>query len=195
MAKGDLILPDPDDYGPYIRVERWFLNASETFAVGEPVYLNTDGEAQESGDDPAPTAFGGIALSSGDTARSSDPVGTFRRQVGQFQLSGDGHTPTTSDGVMVAVCMPGARIKCRTFATDGGGTSVAPTQANALGETAGLTLAGGTYSIDTGVTAGNEFLHIIEVLDDNNENIVFSGGTGTQVVAIVNTNQFTVVPA
>ena len=195
MAKGDLILPDPDDYGPFIRVDHWGLNASETFAVGEPVYLNTDGEAQESGDDPAPTAFGGIALSSGDTARSSDPVGTFVRRVGQYQISGDGHTPTTNDLVAVAVCMPGATIKCNNFATDGAGTAATPTQANAIGETAGLTLASGSYSIDTGVTAGNEFLHIIDVLDANGQSIVFSGAAGVTPVARVTTNQFTVVPA
>jgi len=196
VAKGDLILPDPDDYGPYIRVEYFPLNASESFAPGEPVYLNSDGEVQESGDDPTVVTFLGVAITSGDTARSSDPVGSFVRRIGQYQITGDGFTPTTSDMVAVAVCMPGASIKCRNFATDGAGTAATPTQANAIGETAGFTLDGsGNYSIDTGVTAAREMLQIVEVLDDNGQNIVFSGGTGTQVRAIVVENQFTVTPS
>ena len=188
MAKNDIRLLDSDDYGPFSKIAQGYLNASETFGVGEPVFENTDGEVAESGDDPTPATFAGISLSSGDTVGASDPVGTFRRSVGQFQPGLSPNTPQTGDPVLYRKLYPGARIACDNFATDGAGTLVTPTTANAIGEQAGFTLASGTYSIDTGTT--NEPLRIVGVLDANGDDIRWSGGTGVTVVAEVVQCQF-----
>lgn len=193
MAKGDLRIPRNFDYGPFAYVEKKPLTASETFARGEPVYVTSAGKVKESGDDPTAVKFAGIALASGDTVGASDVIGTFRQKVGQFKPGASPNLPQTDDTTPFLVMLPGCEVECDNFATDGAGTLATPTQGNAVGEVAGLSLTAGQYTIDVGTT--NILLRIIDVLDANGESILRSGKTGVTVRAVVVTSQFAVVTA
>ena len=63
----------------------------------------------------------------------------------------------------VTVGVPTQQFVCFNFATDGAGTAATPTQANAIGTLAGLTLASDVWSVDTG--AANLLVQIDEVVD------------------------------
>jgi hypothetical protein len=84
---------------------------------------------------------------------------------------------TDADGTVFAAGTPipviqtdaGQQWVCNNFATDGAGTAVVPTQANAIGVLAGLTLAGGVWFVDTG--AANLLARIVDVQDAEGRSI------------------------
>lgn len=55
------------------------------------------------------------------------------------------------------------------FATDGAATDAVPTQANAIGQVAGIILGGSNWYIDTGAT--NLILYIVDVWDNEGRSI------------------------
>ena len=117
------------------------LTASASFSEGEPVVLAAAGGIGECTDDPA-TVTGVSAV------RSTDADGTVR-----------------ATGTLISVIIPvdSQRFSCQNFATDGAGTLTTPTQANAIGESAGLSLTGVQWSVDTGT--GNLIVEIDDVVD------------------------------
>lgn len=194
MAKNDIQLPEGDDYGPFTKVVHWPLASGQSFVAGEPVFLNTSGEVAESGDDPAASSFGGIALGSGDIAGTTDPVGTFRRKVGQFTPGATPNLPVAGDLIPVQLCLPGATLRSANFTSDGAAATT-PTKALCVGEQMGLALIAGVYYFDISGTSANEFLRCTRVLDANGEDIAFSAKAGVWVECIVRQSQFSTVPA
>jgi len=142
------------------------LAAAQTFEAGEPVVAGAAGTLAECGDDPAVVT--GISMGS---SQGKDGNGD------------DGTVPT---GSLVPVYKPssGQLFITQQFATDGAGTSVAPTQAN-VADTAGFTLDGnGDWFVDTGTA--NLHVEVVAVLDGNGQPIGDSfsraAGTGVSVV-------------
>ncbi len=179
MAQNDLEVWQSHE-GGHLDVMHYRMNAAETFRRGEPVSVNGDGELTESADDPTAPDFIGVALepagySIGGTATTKNPR--------------TGAAYTTGDMIAVVHARPGQRFICANFATDGAGTAATPTLANALGEQAGLTLASGSWFVDTGTT--NNVFRIVDVLDSDRESIQTSGGTGASVVVEVVASQVT----
>lgn len=187
MSQNDIVLWDNGSgVAPEIRHAR--MDGGEAFFRGEPVTLGADGDLNECGDDCTGAAFAGIALG---------PTGYV---IGTMHAAGTASTKnprtgaayTTGDMIPYAVCRPGTTVISSNFATDGAGTLTAPTLANALGETAGLTLATGVWSIDTGVT-NDDLFRIIDVLNAQKNSIqdpAYSGTTGVYVVATCIQSQF-----
>lgn len=161
-------------------VEHYRLNASETFVEGEPVSVNADGELTESADDPAAEDVIGIAAMSGDTVGSTNSIGIYRKRRGMFSPGASPNLPQTGDQIQVWEVYQGHTFITKNFATDGAGTAATPTLANALGERAGLTLASGTWSLDTGTS--NFLCRIVDVLDANGISLQEQGGTGVAVL-------------
>lgn len=181
MARFDIMPYRGGSQGTIIPpVEHYRLNASETFVEGEPVAVNADGELTESADDPAAEDVIGIAAMSGDTAGVTNTIGIYRKRVGMFSPGASPNLPQTGDMIQVWEAYQGHTFVSSNFATDGAGTLVTPTLANALGERAGLTLASGQWSVDTGTT--NFLVRIVDVLDANGRSLQNGGGTGARVL-------------
>jgi hypothetical protein len=135
-----------------------------TFQEGDIVRLDGNGFLTEAGDDPP--AVLGVA---GDSATNI--------------LYGVGLTGASSapEGTYLGVWIAGNNRQFRTenFATDGAGTAAVPTQLNAVGQTAGFTLAAGVWTLDTGTA---NFVAVIDdVLDANghsisNPNVIVGAG-------------------
>jgi hypothetical protein len=139
--------------------------ASGAFRQGEPVIV-TSNDVTEAGDDPA--AIFGIA------AMDADP--TAQNAMTRF-------TQPTGAPITVYDIDDAELFQCNNFATDGAGTAATPTQANAVGVEAGLTLASGTWSVDTGTA--NLLVFIEKVLDARGNSIAdpfVNAGTGATVV-------------
>lgn len=180
MAKGDIMPYRGGSQGTVIPpVEHYRLNASETFVQGEPVSVNADGELTESADDPVAVDFIGIAAESGDTAGVTDTIGIFRKEVGLFAPGASPNLPTTGDMIKVWEAFQGHTFIAQRFATDGSGTAATPALAN-IGDRAGLTLASGNWSVDTGQS--NFICRIVDVLDANGRSVQESGLTGSRVL-------------
>ena len=136
------------------------VTASQTFRVGEPVTVVAAGTLSEAADDP--TDIAGIAAH-----RSTDRAGV------DFGV-----------GFQVTIYRGGPDQVFRTtsFATDGAGTQATPTLAN-IGDLAGLTLAAGVWSLDTG--AANGLCEVTGILDSNGRNLSdpnLLSGTGSIVL-------------
>jgi hypothetical protein len=165
-----------DSNGTEDDVRHYRMDGGETFVVGEIVALGADGDLNEAGDDPAGSAVLGIALA---------PV-TY--SIGGSSTNKNPRTGTayaTGDMIPVAQLRAGKRVITSKFATDGAGTAATPTLANALGETAGLSVTAGVHFIDTGVT-NDDLCRIVDVLDSQKRSIQdpsFDGNTGVYVVA------------
>lgn len=160
--------------GPGIEWHR--MDGGETFVAGEPVTLGADGDLNECGDAPTGAQFLGIALAPASYSIGGTAVTKNPRTGANF---------ATGDLVPVAVLRPGDCVISNQFATGGAGVAVTPTLANALGETAGLTLATGEWSIDTG-SAQDDIFRIKDVLDANKNSLqdpLYSANTGVYVVA------------
>jgi hypothetical protein len=169
-----------DSNGSEDDVRHYRLDGSETFSAGMLVYIGADGDINGAGDSALGNQMLGIALaparySIGGTSTTKNPR--------------TGVAYATGDMIPVAHLRPGKRVITRKFATDGAGTSEAPTLANALGETAGLIETGsGTTAvhwIDTGA-AQDDLFRIVDVLDTNKNSLQdpkYSSNTGVYVVA------------
>lgn len=121
--------------------------ASAAFREGEPVVM-TAGALAEATDDP-PVVTGIAATRAVDAFGTSFATGTM---------------------ATVVVGVPTQQFVCFNFATDGAGTTATPTQANAIGALAGLTLDGsGNWWVDTG--CANLLVQIDEVVDSTGRNI------------------------
>lgn len=137
------------------------MAASASFLDGE-VLVYSSGAVTEGTSDPSSVA--GIAAS-----RATDPNSRFPRATGTLIQIYD------TDG--------DERFRTKNFATDGAGTSATPTQANAIGQLAGLTLASSTWYVDTG--AANLHVFIEDVLDSRGNSLsdpLANVGTGVEVV-------------
>lgn len=137
------------------------LASNAAFEEGEPVIFNGSGSIVEAADDPITVA--GIA-----GGRSTDADGVV-----------------WPAGTTVPVYQPvdSQRFVCNNFATDGAGTLVTPTSANASEQTAGFTLTGGgVWVVDTG--AVNQLVQIELVLNSRGGSILSPAQStvGTQVV-------------
>lgn len=179
MAVNDLLPWLSADGGTH-QVMQGRLKASESYLLGEPVYINAAGEISESGDDPDSPKFGGIAAHSADTtAATRNPKTRLVYAAG--------------DLVSFWVFHIGDLIVCQNFATDGAGTAAAPLVAN-LGDEAGFTLSSGVYSIDVGT--GSELVRIVDILNSRKEPVIQTGETLLStdtfyVIAAVVATQFT----
>lgn len=159
MARNDIV-PFSSPRGGTYEIQAFPLAATQTFDEGDPVVFSS-GALQEAGNDPATVA--GIAA-----ARATGLGGAVRATGTQIQVN---------------VPHPDQTFKTSNFATDGSSTSATPTQANAIGATAGLTTTGGNWFIDTG--AANHILQIEKVLDTAGHDIAnpeLSTGAGNWVV-------------
>ncbi len=101
---------------------------------------------------------------------------------GKTATGDDGSVPT---GTMIPIYKPdsGQLFITQNLATDGAGTAVTPTQAH-VGDTAGFTLAGGIWYLDTGTA--NIHVEVVAVLDGNGQPVGSStartASTGVYVV-------------
>ncbi len=127
--------------------------ANSTFEDGDVVVLDGNGYLDEAGDDPA--AVLGIC--------ADPPVNDL------YGAGAAGVAASAPEGTMLGAWIPGNNRQFRSdnFATDGAGTAAVPTQLNAVGHLAGLTLSGGgSWIVDTGTA--NLVVAIDDVLDSNN---------------------------
>jgi len=159
MARNDLV-PFSSSRGGNDHIQAYPLGAAQTFDEGDPVVFSS-GTLIEASNDPASVA--GVAA-----ARSSGQGGTVR-----------------ATGTMIQVNQLSAdqTFKTDNFATDGSSTAATPTQANAVGATAGFTVTGGVWFVDTG--AANHIVQIEKVLDTAGHDIAnpdLSTSTGNWVV-------------
>jgi hypothetical protein len=159
--------------------ERYRLNASETFVLGELVSVNADGELTESADDPAAEDVIGVAAASGDTVGTTDAMGAYRKRVGLFAPGISPNLPVTGDMVPVWEVFGGHTFIAQVFATDGAGTAATPALAN-IGDRAGFSLTAGVWSLDTGTA--NFSARVVDVLDVNGRSIQESGLTGANAL-------------
>lgn len=160
MSRND-IRPFRNARGGTFQAEGYSMEANATFLRGEPVVFNGSGFIAECANDPAGLA--GIAQES-----SIDIEGRIR-----------------ATGTIIPVIEPrdSQLWVCNNFATDGAATPATPSQANAIGRTAGLTLNGANWTVDTG--AGNAILQIDDVIDRNGislGNPSFIRGAGFNVI-------------
>ena len=141
MARNDLV-PFSSSRGGNDHIQAYPLGGTpaQTFDEGDPVVFSS-GTLIEASNDPASVA--GVAA-----ARSSGAGGTVRTTGTMIQVN-----PLTADQT----------FKSDNFATDGSSTVVVPTAANAIGATAGFTVTGGVWFVDTG--AANHIVQIEKVLD------------------------------
>jgi hypothetical protein len=148
------------------------ITTGMTFRAGEVVVVAAAGTLSEAGDDPATVT--GIAM--GDSQGKD----------------ANGQDGTVPDGTLISVYKPTAgqlfKVTCGTgdagrFATDGAGTAAAAALTT-VGDTAGFTLTGGNWFLDTG--ASNIHAEIVAVLDENGAPLgdtnVRTTGTATTVV-------------
>jgi len=158
------IRPFASPHGSSELVTAYPIAASQTFREGEPVVFSS-GALNEASDDPA--AISGIAMAPARLG-AGDPRGTA-------------HAAGTPISVYRAV--DSALFRCENFATDGAGTAATPTQANAIGVQAGLTLNGSDWYVDTGTT--NILIQIEDVRDSNGHSIAnpaIVAGAGAEVI-------------
>jgi hypothetical protein len=131
-----------------------------TLLEGEPVvYDALLGYLIEAGDDNA--TITGIAAAPSLGMNATGEAG---------HLGGSATVPDATarpNGTFIQFYKPvaGQIFLCSNFATDGAGTAVVPTVANAVGRTAGFTLAGGNYVVDRG--CANHHVEIVAVIDAN----------------------------
>jgi len=141
------------------------MASGATFTTGEPVVFDGSGFITEATTDPAGIA-GIAAVPATDVDGRSLQVGTV---------------------ISIHEALQNQIWVCDNFATDGAGTAATPTQANAIGKTAGLILrvvsTGNVWVVDTG--AGNTIIRIDDVIDANGwsvTNPILRHGTGRSVV-------------
>jgi hypothetical protein len=147
--------------GGRLQVSGYSMASGASFTTGEPVVFDGSGFITEATTDPASIA--GIAA------------------VPATDVDGISHLAGTV--VSIHESHPNQLWVCDNFATDGAGTAATPTQANAIGKTAGLILTAGRWVVDTG--AGNTILRIDDVIDANGwsvTNPLLRHGTGRSVV-------------
>lgn len=117
------------------------VTAGQTFLAGEPVAVSAAGTLSEAGDDPS--TISGIACHRTPTNLIGGSAGVGSR-VTVYRISKD------------------QVYKTKNFATDGAGTAVVPALTN-IGDQAGLTLASGVWSVDTGTA--NLLVEVVGVRD------------------------------
>ncbi len=159
MAKNDIEFHLATGHGP-VRTG-YPLAASATFEQGDVLAIAAAGTVDEAGDDPVTVA--GIAA-----VQSTDSDGT-----------------SLATGTMVPINRGSddELYRCNQFATDGAGTTVVPTQANAIGALAGFTTTGGVWFVDTGTA--NLHVRIDDVLDSAGNSVTGNNvdvGAGATVV-------------
>ena len=145
------------------------ITGAQTFEEGEPVYVDDNGYLIECADDPAVVTGISAGTSQGMSANG---------EAGHLVAG------TRPDGTWVQVYKPvhDQYFVCSNFATDGAGTAAVPAQTT-VGDTAGFTLLGGVWYVDTG--CANIHVEIVGVIDSHANflsDIIRDVGTGVSVV-------------
>lgn len=155
------IMPWNGPSGQYPRVLHFRLNASETFAEGEPVAVNADGELTESASTgPVPADLMGIAL--------AGPAASRNPATGNAWATGD----------MVPVAVPDSNTLFITSNyTEGTAFDDAQPTAAVLGDQAGLVRLSDVWGIDNGQDANEGVAQIVDVLNSQKESIQVTGET------------------
>lgn len=158
MAARD-VMPWNGPHGQYSRIQHFRLNASETFAEGEPVAVNADGELTESADDPVDADIMGIALAGPAAARN----------------------PATNvawaTGDLVPVCIPDSTTYFISPNYSEAGSAfddTAPVVAR-IGDEGGLALISGTWGFD--ISGSNNTCRLVDILNSRKESIQVTGET------------------
>jgi hypothetical protein len=146
--------------GGHVRVQHYRLNASETFFEGEPVAVNADGELTESADDPVDADLMGIAQGGPGAGRTNPKTGV-----------------NWATGDMVPVVIPDQNTYFITQNYSAAGSAfddTAPALAN-IGDEAGLSLISNSWGVD--ISATNNLVRIVDVLDDQKNSVQEAGTT------------------
>jgi len=161
MARNDIRAPLAHSGGSH-RLTALPMAAGATFSMGEPVVWDGAGGIQEAADDPATIA--GIAAVDATPAQMA-AVATTPNFIGRYL--------TRAAGTLCQVYEVDQDqwFVCPLFAIDGAGTPVTPTQANAIGQRAGLNLnlTSDRWSVDTGSA---NLICVIEGVIDNRHNSI-----------------------
>jgi hypothetical protein len=146
------------------------LTGGETFLEGEVLVIGTTGYIGEAATNPVTVT--GISLASSRGMNASGEAG---------HLS-DTARPV---GTLIQFYKPasGQLFSCQNWAEDGSGTAATPTVAN-VGDTAGFTLTGGDWYVDSGVA--NHHVEVVAVVDSNGaplgDTTIRTVGAGVAVV-------------
>lgn len=168
MARND-IRPALTTHGGTHLIKPLPMASGAAFSTGEPVVWDGAGGIDMAGDDPASIA--GIAAAPSSTTEVSTFIRYLSRAAGTLIPVYDVDDETW--------------FYCENFATDGAGTLVTPTQANAIGQPAGLNygLVADQWSVDTG--SANLICVIEQVVDSRGNSITDPNiitGSGAAVV-------------
>ena len=159
------IMPWNSAHGGTYRATVGYMNASETFFVGEPVKINGDGEIEESDDPPtAPQLFGIAAIGPGDAGTITN------KRTG---------TTTWSEGEEIPVWVPEPGMQWITSNWTVAGTAFddTPPVLTDIGEICGLIEIGGVWGLDNGPAANTNTCRVVDILDDMKNTIVRPGAT------------------
>ncbi len=167
MARND-IRPAQAHSGGVHLIRPLPMATGAAFETGEPVVWDGAGGIEEAADDPATIA--GISA----VPASATAVSAF---IGRYLARAAGTL------IQVYEPDPDQIFVCPNFATDGAGTPATPTQANAIGVLAGLSLnlVSDLWSVDTG--SANLICQIDGVLDARRNlitdpNVLTTAGVG-----------------
>ena len=154
------IMPWNSPTGGHCRVQHYRVDASQTFFEGEVVYLNADGELQESADEPVPANVTGIAL--------GGPGASINPRTGVAWATGD----------LVPVALPGdTYFITPNFTTNGSAFDDAAPTVAMLGDPLALALIGGVWGVDQGPDTNDSTCRLIDILNEQKESIQVSGET------------------
>lgn len=155
MARND-IRPAMSHHGGTHFIKPLPMASGADFSMGEPVIWDGAGGIDMAADDPA--AIAGIAA----VDSSATAVSPF---IGRYLARPAGTT------IQVYDVEEDQWFICSNFATDGAGTLVTPTQANAIGQPAGLNygLVADQWSVDTGSA---NLICVIEAVIDARGNLI-----------------------
>ena len=156
------IMPWNSAHGGTYRTTRGFMQASETFFVGEPVTIDAGGEIAQCATEPTQgSVFGIAAIGPGSDGNITNP------RTG---------TTTWSEGESIPVWVPEPGMQWITSNyTQGTAFDDVPPTIAVIGDAAGLALIGGVWGIDQTPTANDATCRIIDILDDMKNTIVRPG--------------------
>jgi hypothetical protein len=179
MSAND-IMPWGSPLGGHIQVSYAPMKSGETFRVGEPVSIDNTGNLTESGSDPVPMDFAGIALA---------PAGYTRNGTAVSLNPVTGANFAAGDNVPFVKALPGQMFISANFSTGGSGVTVMPlanaTADSLVGESAGMVLTTNVWFVDSGSTAARTAFRIEAFLDANKTNINWTGLPAAYVVVSV----------
>lgn len=179
MAKNDILPYVGTDQGTVLPAPEWgSLTAAQSFVTGEPVLVVAAGTVSEAATNPS--TIDGIAAASGDTVGATDANGTFRIPNGLFTPGASPNLPVAGDPVPFWRVRQRRKWIAARFSTDGTGAALTTPALSHIGDTVGLALNSGNWSVDNAVA--NKVGKITDVIDAGGESITRSGKTGANVI-------------